>query len=294
MASSESIVGIIGGSGLGEALGTLGGEAVEVETPFGKPSGPVFLAQVNGQRVAALSRHGKGHLLNPSQVPYRANIWALKSVGATQVLASAAVGSLKQEIAPRDLVITDQVIDKTFRRPSTFFETLAVHVELAAPFCPRLRSALVAAGRKSGHTVHEKGTYVCMEGPQFSTRAESELHRSWGADLIGMTVMPEAKLAREAELCYALISLPTDYDCWRPHEVKDQGELLKEIIGNLREATDRGLALIKETLPALGPSAKGSPECHCQSALALGLWSDRKLIPEAEKQRLGLLLKKYV
>src|SRR3954466_14543326 len=192
--ASESIVGIIGGSGLGEALGSLGGDAVEVETPFGKPSGPVRLTQVNGQRVAALSRHGKGHLFSPSQVPYRANIWALKHVGATQVLASAAVGSLREGIAPRDLVICDQVIDKTFRRPSTFFDTLAVHVELAAPFCPKLRAALSLAGKRSGHTVHERGTYVCMEGPQFSTRAESELHRAWGADLIGMTVMPEAKL----------------------------------------------------------------------------------------------------
>jgi len=292
MSANESVIGIIGGSGLGEALGSLGGEAVEVETPFGKPSGPVFLTRVGDQRVALLSRHGKGHLLNPTHLPYRANIWALKSVGVTQVLASAAVGSLKEEIVPRDLVIADQVIDKTFRRPSTFFEHLAVHVELAAPFCPRLRAALIETGRKAGHTVHEKATYVCMEGPQFSTRAESELHRAWGADLIGMTVMPEAKLAREAELCYALIALPTDYDCWKPHEVKDQGDLLKTIIGNLREATDRGLKLIRDTLASL--AAGQGPECHCQSALALGLWSDRTLIPEAEKQRLGLLLKKYL
>jgi len=290
--ASDSIIGIIGGSGLGEALGSLGGEAVEVETPFGKPSGPVFLTRIGDRRVALLSRHGKGHMLNPTQVPYRANIWALKSVGATQVLASGAVGSLRQEIAPRDLVVVDQVIDKTFRRPSTFFENLAVHVELAAPFCPRLRAALIEAGRRSGHTLHEKGTLVCMEGPQFSTRAESELHRAWGADLIGMTVMPEAKLAREAELCYALISLPTDYDCWQPHEVKDQGDLLRTVIGNLREATERGLKLIRETLPAL--AAATGPECHCQSALALGLWSDKSLIPETEKQRLGLLLRKYL
>ncbi|HYV45466.1 MAG TPA: S-methyl-5'-thioadenosine phosphorylase [Myxococcaceae bacterium] len=292
--TSEPIIGIIGGSGLGQALSALGGEAVEVDTPFGKPSGPIFLAKVGDQKVAALSRHGKGHRFNPSQVPYRANVWALKSVGATQVLASAAVGSLKQEIAPRDLVVCDQVIDKTFRRPSTFFDDIAVHVELAAPFCPRLRAALVEAGRKSGHTVHEQGTYVCMEGPQFSTRAESELHRSWGADLIGMTVMPEAKLAREAELCYALVALPTDYDCWQPHAPKDQGELLKEIIGNLQVATDRGLNLMRQTLPRLAPGAQGLPECHCQSALALGIWSDKALIPAAEKQRLGLLLGKYL
>jgi len=226
-------------------------------------------------------------------VPYRANIWALKSVGVTQVLASAAVGSLRQEIAPRDLVIADQVIDKTFRRPGTFFDTIAVHVELAAPFCPRLRAALIDAGRRSGHTVHEKGTYVCMEGPQFSTRAESEMHRAWGAHLIGMTVMPEAKLAREAELCYALLALPTDYDCWQPHEAKDQGDLLKSVIGNLREAIERGLKLMRETIPALAAPA-GGVECHCQSALALGIWSDRAAIPEAEKQRLGLLLRKYL
>lgn len=288
---SDGVVGIIGGTGLGDALGALGGKAVEVDTPFGKPSGPVYLTEVEGTRVALLSRHGKGHLLNPSQVPYRANIWALKSVGVTQVLASGAVGSLRQEIAPRDLVVVDQVIDKTFKRPSTFFEGMAVHVELAAPFCPRLRASLIEQGRQSGHTVHDRGTLVVMEGPQFSTRAESELHRSWGAHLIGMTVMPEAKLAREAELCYALVALPTDYDCWQPPVVTDQGELLKSIIGNLREATDRGMKLIRATLPSMRGPISG---CHCQSSLALGIWSDKSLIPEAEKGRLGLLLKKYL
>ena len=158
--------------------------------------------------VALLSRHGEGHLLNPSQVPYRANIYALKALGVTHVLASGAVGSLREEVAPRHLVIPDQVIDRTFRRAGTFFDDLAVHVELAAPFCGALRNALVKGGAGFPVRIHQGGTYVCMEGPQFSTRAESELHRSWGASLIGMTVMPEAKLAREAELCYALVALP--------------------------------------------------------------------------------------
>ena len=200
----RAVVGIIGGTGLGEALGALGtGEVRHVETPFGRPSGPITLTEVEGHPVALLSRHGPGHLLNPSTVPYRANIWALKSLGVTHVLASGAVGSLREEVAPRHLVIPDQVIDRTFRRASTFFDDLAVHVELAAPFCTNLRNLLVKAGAGFPARVHQGGTYVCMEGPQFSTRAESELHRSWGASLIGMTVMPEAKLAREAELCYA-------------------------------------------------------------------------------------------
>jgi 5'-methylthioadenosine phosphorylase len=232
-------------------------------------------------------------MLNPSQVPYRANIFALKSLGVTHVLASGAVGSLREEVAPRNLVIPDQVIDRTFRRASTFFDELAVHVELAAPFCGSLRNVLVKAGTGFPTRIHQGGTYVCMEGPQFSTRAESELHRSWGASLIGMTVMPEAKLAREAELCYALVALPTDYDCWRPHPSNlDQAKLIEEILSNVKAATASAIELIRRTMPHV--AALGEKPCTCHSALALGIWSDKgKLTPET-RERLKPLIGKYL
>ncbi len=288
------MVGIIGGTGLGEALGALGqGEVRQVETPFGPPSGPITLAEVAGVPVALLARHGEGHLLNPSQVPYRANIYALKSLGVTHILASGAVGSLREEVAPRHLVIPDQVIDRTFRRPSTFFDELAVHVEFAAPFCGALRNALVKGGAGFPTRLHQGGTYVCMEGPQFSTRAESELHRSWGASLIGMTVMPEAKLAREAELCYALVALPTDYDCWKPHPANlDQSKVIEEILGNVKTATQSAIDLIRRALPHVATLADKA--CPCQSSLALGIWSDRSRIPAATKERLKPILGKYL
>jgi 5'-methylthioadenosine phosphorylase len=288
------VVGIIGGTGLGEALGALGqGEVRHVDTPFGSPSGPITLSDVGGVPVALLARHGEGHLLNPSQVPYRANIYALKSLGVTHVLASGAVGSLREEVAPRHLVIPDQVIDKTFRRPSTFFDDLAVHVEFAAPFCSSLRNTLVKGGAGFPTRIHQGGTYVCMEGPQFSTRAESELHRSWGASLIGMTVMPEAKLAREAELCYALVALPTDYDCWKPHPASlDQSKVIEEILGNVKTATQSAIDLIRRSIPHV--AGLGEKACACQSALALGIWSDRSRIPVATRERLRPILGKYL
>jgi 5'-methylthioadenosine phosphorylase len=209
----------------------------------------------------------------------------------THVLASAAVGSLHEDVRPRDLVIPDQVIDRTYRRPGTFFDALAVHVEFAVPFCPTLRSALLAL--PSSTKVHPRGTYVCMEGPQFSTRAESELHRSWGADLIGMTLMPEAKLAREAELCYAAVCLPTDYDCWRPTpDDLDKHALLREILGNLQAATAAALSLLRLAVPAVKALARTG--CHCQSALAQAIWTERARIPADVRNRLGPLLGRYL
>jgi len=290
---SRVMVGVIGGTGLGEALGGLGaGEARVVETPFGAPSGPIALTEVGGVPVALLSRHGDGHMLHPSRVPYRANVYALKSIGVTHVLASGAVGSLREEIQPRQLVIPDQIIDRTFRRAGTFFDDFAVHVEFAAPFCGTLRNALARAAAGLPTRVHQGGTYVCMEGPQFSTRAESELHRSWGGSLIGMTAMPEAKLAREAELCYALVALPTDYDCWRPHPTHvDQQKLIEEILGNVKVATQNALELIRRTIPALAATDK---PCSCQSALALGIWTDKARIPADVRQRLRILVGKYL
>ena len=286
-------VGIIGGTGLGEALGTLGqGELREVDTPFGAPSGPITLAEVDGVPVALLSRHGEGHLLNPTQVPYRANVFALKALGVTHVLASGAVGSLREDIAPRDLVVPDQIIDRTYRRAGTFFDELSVHVELSRPFCPTLRAALLAAGEGVGTRVHAQGTYVCMEGPALSTRAESLLHRAWGADLIGMTAMPEAKLAREAELHYALVALPTDYDCWQPPAPGHSAEsIVAGVVKSLRADTRAGLSRIRRARPHV---AGGRAACGCGAAVAMGIWSDRASVPAGVRQRLAPLLGKYL
>ena len=243
---SDIKIGLIGGSGLGVALASqMQGVRHEMETPFGKPSDAIIETTWAGLPVFLLNRHGPGHLLNPSQVPFQANIFALKKLGCTHIIASGAVGSLREEFKPRDLVIPDQIIDKTHKRPSTFYEQAAVHVEFAEPFCPVLRQILVEAGARgegqgaSEKTssdsslapcpsplapdlhVHGRGCYVAMEGPAFSTRAESLMHRLWGGDLIGMTCMPEAKLAREAEIAYALVALVTDYDCWRAQPAAD-------------------------------------------------------------------------
>ncbi len=288
------MIGLIGGTGLGEALfGEASIEERHIDTPFGAPSSPVRLVEWHGLQIAMIARHGVGHVFNPSQVPYRANIYALKALGVTHILASGAVGSLREEIRPRELVIVDQVIDKTWRRTPTFFdEGLAVHVEFAEPFCPDLRRLLLDVADQVETRVHPRGTYVCMEGPAFSTVAESQMHRAWGADVIGMTVMPEAKLAREAEMSYALVALATDYDCWRPHEPNvDKQKLLDEIIGNLNAATANAVALLKAAVQRLASRPPGKSSVH--DALALAIWSDRaKLSPEVFR-RYGVLLEKY-
>ncbi len=286
-------IGIIGGTGLEEALGAQAGERVSPQTPFGPPAGPITLAQWQGVPIAILPRHGLGHVYPPSFVPYRANIFALKTLGVTHIIASGATGSLREHIHPGDLVIADQVIDKTFRRPATFFEKAAVHVEFSEPFCPVMRQWLLAAAAKlTGTRVHRSGTYVCMEGPAFSTKAESNLHRQWGGDLIGMTCLPEAKLAREAEMAYALIALPTDYDCWRPHPVGlGQQELLKEIIGNLKKAAAAGVALVQAALADVTFLQTHPSPAH--SALQLAIWSDKARIDPAEIERLRPLWGHY-
>ena len=288
------MLGIIGGSGLEHAMGALGHtQSHDVDTAFGKPAAPIVTTEVDGVPLALLKRHGDGHVFSPSNVPYRANILAMKQLGVTRILATGAVGSLREEIAPRSLVVPDQVIDRTFRRAGTFFDDIAVHVELASPFCPSLREVLARASASSPTRVQQGGTYVCMEGPQFSTRAESELHRSWGASLIGKTVMPEARLAREAEICYALVALPTDYDCWRPHpHALDQFELLEEIIGNLKAASTNALELIRAALPQV--SSLGDRGCPCQSALELAIWTERSLIQASTRERLRPILGRYL
>ena len=286
----QPMLGIIGGTGMAEALGSLGsGVQHRVDTPFGPPSSPITVVEVAGAPVALLPRHGDGHRFPPSQVPYRANVFALKAVGVTHLVATSAAGSLREEIHPGELVVPDQIIDRTFRRVPTFFDDLAVHVEFAQPFCHSLRKVLL--GARSEVRVHGGGTYVCMEGPQFSTRAESDLHRAWGAQLIGMTLMPEAKLAREAELCYAAVNLVTDYDCWRPHPA-DLGdhELLEEIVGNLRATTGAALALLRAALPAIQSLAASG--CLCQVSLERAVFTSGTQIHEGTRKTLDLLLRR--
>jgi len=288
---AQDLVGIIGGTGLGDALAEqiTDAELHDVDTPFGKPSAPVLVGKYGGRKVAFLNRHGKGHKLSPSEVPYAANIFALKKLGAHLVVGSGAVGSLRENIAPGDLVIADQLIDKTYKRVSTYFTGFAaVHCEMAQPLCWRVREILIGSARRIDVKTHAEGTYVCMEGPQFSTRAESLMHRAWGGDIIGMTAMPEAKLAREAQICYGLVALASDYDCWMPHEHnKDKHTLLKEIMGNLQAATDNCLKLIKAVLT--GPADLVCEDCPCRNSLDLAVWTDQSQIDPADKEKLKVL-----
>lgn len=300
---SDIKVGLIGGTGLGDALSAqTAGKRHEIDTPFGRPSDAIVETQWASLPVLFISRHGPGHLLNPSQVPFRANVFALKLLGCTHIISSGAVGSLREEFKPRHLVIPDQVIDKTFRRPSTFFEKAAVHVEFAEPFCPVLRQILVDAGSALNDLyVHDRGCYVAMEGPTFSSRAESLMHRLWGGDLIGMTAMPEAKLAREAEMGYALVCLVTDFDCWRQkpataqqHEEKvDPHVLLKEIVGNLQASTAHAIRLVQKAVELMSTRREQLEMSPARHALELGIWSDKSKISKDEVERLAPLWVKY-
>jgi 5'-methylthioadenosine phosphorylase len=280
-------VGVIGGSGLA-AMVTGDGTRLDIPTPFGKPSDALIETTWDGVPVVLLSRHGPGHVLNPTKVPYRANIFALKQAGCTHVIATGAVGSLRDEFAPRALVVPDQIIDKTHRRENTFYDNAAVHVEMAEPFCGVLRQILIDAAGDA--VVHKRGCYVAMEGPAFSTRAESLMHRLWGGDLIGMTAMPEAKLAREAELSYALVALVTDYDSWRPKpetkEPADPASLLKEIIGNLNAASTAAAQLIRRAVKLLAERPDLAMAAPSRKSLKLAVWSDRTFIDPAEIERL--------
>ncbi len=288
---AEELVGIIGGTGLGDALAEqiVDAEFVDVDTPFGRPSTAICTGRLGERRIAFLNRHGKGHKLSPSEVPFAANIFALKKLGVHAVISSGAAGSLREEIALGDLVIVDQFIDKTFKRTSSFFGGFgAVHCEMAEPSCVRLGGILEATASRLDVKTHSKGTYVCMEGPQFSTRAESLMHRSWGGDLIGMTAMPEAKLAREAQMCYAMVALASDYDCWKPHEpAKDKQSLLQEIIGNLQSATNNCLKLIEAVLR--GDDELISEKCYCRGSLDLAVWTKQRQIEQGDKEKLDVL-----
>jgi len=288
---AEKLIGIIGGTGLGDALAEQITDAQlhDVETPFGKSSTAIMVGGFGQNKIAFLNRHGKGHKLSPSEVPYAANIFALKKLGVHTVISSGAVGSLREEITPGDLIVVDQLIDKTFKRQNTFFSGFAaVHCEMGQPTCGRLRNAILDTAKDISVKIHHQGTYVCMEGPQFSTRAESLMHRSWGGDLIGMTAMPEAKLAREAQMCYALIALPSDYDCWRPHEAQaDKQTLLKEITANLQMATDNCLELIKTILETDRDLVY--EDCQCRKSLDLAIWTDPAQIHAPDKENLKVL-----
>ena len=287
----EATIGIIGGTGLGDALlsNITDAQTVTMDTPFGKPSGPLVTGRLGERSVVFLNRHGKGHKLNPSCVPYAANIFAMKKLGVHSLLASGAVGSLREQIEPGHLVVVDQFIDKTYRRLGSFFDELgAVHCEFDQPCCPRLRRVILRSAECTRAVTHETGTYVCMEGPLFSTRAESLLHRQWGADLIGMTALPEAKLARQAQMCYALIALVSDFDCWKEHpKGRDKHDLLQEILGNLNQATANAIELIAAVLRGREPLL--DEECSCRKSLELAVWTDPKAIPFVKKKKLGVL-----
>jgi 5'-methylthioadenosine phosphorylase len=262
---SNTMIGVIGGSGVYDIDGLEGGDWTKVSTPWGDPSDSILTGALDGVKMAFLPRHGRGHVHSPSTVPYRANIDALKRLGVTDVISVSACGSFREEMAPGDFVIVDQFIDRTFAREKSFFGTGCVaHVSVAHPTCPRLSQACYTAAKDAGITVHMDGTYLAMEGPQFSSVAESKMYReSWGADVIGMTNMPEAKLAREAELCYASVAMITDYDSWHPdHGAVDISEIIATLTGN----ADKGRALVSR-LPALLGSDRAQCEHGCDRAL---------------------------
>jgi 5'-methylthioadenosine phosphorylase len=282
----QAAVGVIGGSGLYEIEGLQSVREIRVRTPFGTPSDAVIVGEIEGVRVAFLSRHGRGHRLNPGEINYRANIYALKSLGVSRVISVSAVGSMKESIKPGDVVLPDQFVDLTKRRVSTFFEGgMVAHVAFGEPVCAGLADTLASSGQRLGARLHRGGTYLCMEGPQFSTKGESKLYRQWGVDVIGMTNMPEAKLAREAELCYATMALATDYDCW--HET-EEAVTVEAILDTLH----RNVALAKRILKSALPTVAGTQACACHQALNYAVITDRKQVPAAVKKKLALLTRR--
>jgi len=285
---TEATIGVIGGSGLYDIEGLKEIEEHDVSTPFGKPSDPIVVGTLEGRRVAFLPRHGRGHRILPSEVNVRANIYALKSLGVERIIAVNACGSMKEEIAPSDIVIPDQIIDRTKGRDSTFFGNgLVVHVSFAEPFCAELSEVLFEAAEAVGAKVHNGGTYVCIEGPRFSSKAESKMHRLWDVDIIGMTAIPEAVLAREAEICYASLALSTDYDVWHETEAPVTAEMVVQtILKNVETAKNA----IKEVVPRV-PSERG---CDCATALSVAIQTAKDRIPGRVKQELNLLVGKYL
>ena len=281
-------IGIIGGSGLYDMADVTDRREVVLSTPFGEPSGPYVLGTLRGKRVAFLARHGAGHRISPSELNFRANIFGMKQLGVDYIVSASAVGSLKEEYKPLDIVIPDQFIDRTKGRVSTFFgRGLVAHVGFAHPFCKLLSAIAVASGRTAGATVHAGGTYVCMEGPQFSTLAESRLYRSWGADIIGMTNLQEAKLAREAEICYTTVALVTDYDCWHPdHDSVTVDMVIATLVQNAKTAQQ----IIANAVAQL-PFER---TCECASALKYALITRPEAVPDQVRKDLDPIVGKYL
>jgi 5'-methylthioadenosine phosphorylase len=285
---AEARLGIIGGSGVYHMEGLTEVEEVQLSTPFGHPSDSIILGTLSGTRVAFLPRHGRGHRISPSELPVRANIYALKSLGVERIVSISAVGSLREDYAPLDIVIPDQLFDRTKGRISTFFGNgLVVHVSFADPFCPELSAKLYDAARATGATVHKGGTLVVIEGPQFSTKAESNAYRRLAFDIIGMTALPEAKLAREAEICYATCAMVTDYDVWHPAHDTVTAEM---VVKNLIKNSETGKQVVRNLVPLLPPTRS----CACGSALKDAIVTARDRIPEQVKKDLHILIGKYL
>jgi len=282
----RAVLGIIGGSGLYDLPGLTGVRREKVRTPFGDPSDEIVVGRLGEEEVAFVARHGAGHRLTPSEVPYRANLHALKQLGAMRVVSVSAVGSMKEAIAPGHLVLPKQYIDRTVGRPRTFFgDGIVAHVAFADPVCPQLHEHLNGACFAAGATAHPDGTYLCIEGPQFSTRAESQLYRSWGIDVIGMTAMPEARLAREAELCYATVALATDYDCWHPaHDAVTVTQVIETMHKNVATARE----VIRNAVLGLGRIRERT--CSCGHALDSAVLTAPARISSSARERLALLL----
>jgi 5'-methylthioadenosine phosphorylase len=282
-------IGVIGGSGLYEIEGLSEISEVRLETPFGPPSDAYMTGMLDGVKMIFLPRHGRGHRLLPSEVPYRANIYGMKTLGVQRIISVSAVGSMKEEIVPGHIVVPDQFFDRTQgRRASTFFgQGVTGHVQFADPVCAELSHVLVDAGRQSGATVHQGGTYLCIEGPNFSTRAESTIYRSWGVDVIGMTNIPEARLAREAEICYATVALATDYDCWHDSHEDVTVEAVLAII-------KQNVAMARDIIKCAVRSLAAAPSCTCGQALQFAIMTDHKLIPEQTRKDLAPIIGKYL
>lgn len=289
---SQSVIGVIGGSGLYEIEGLTDVEEIVIETPFGSPSDAYITGNLEGMKMVFLPRHGRGHRFLPSEVNYRANIYGMKTLGVDRIISVSAVGSMKEEIVPGHIVIPDQFFDRTQgKRGSTFFGNGVVgHVQFADPICPGMALRVHAAAEAAGATVHKGGTYVCIEGPNFSTRAESNIYRSWGVDIIGMTNIPEARLAREAEICYATVALATDYDCW--HEGHDDVSV-EAVIAVIKQNVATARQIIKETVKGIAAGHEDA-SCGCAEALKFAVMTDPMLIPEQTRKDLQPLLGKYL
>lgn len=284
----EQTIGIIGGSGLYNIEGIKEVKSISVDTPFGKPSDNFTVGILEGRKVAFLPRHGKGHTILPSELNFRANIYGMKKLGAEHIIAVSAVGSMKEEIKPLDMVIPDQFFDRTLGRISTFFgEGIVGHVSFADPVCSTLANSLWNAAKSIGVHVHKGGTYLCMEGPLFSTRAESQVYRQWGVSVIGMTNLQEAKLAREAEICYSTLAMVTDYDCWH---VSEEAVTLEMIIGNLNKNTETAKRILKAVIPKI----EQKRTCACTTAVQDAIVTHKDLIPESTKKKLDIIFGKYL